>query len=139
MTERPALIQGLNAEYIPATWDGKDTSGIRCVGTTVLVLMDTCAPVNTGSITLPDDIVERFTMGSESGVLAKVSEGAFLTNEDGSPWSGERPVPGDRVYCEKYAGKQIRGADGRTYRLMDYKAIGAIYEAPAERKTTKAA
>lgn len=139
MSDKPTLIKGLNAEYTPATWNGKDTSGIRCVGTTLVVLMDECAPKTTGGIELPADMIEKFTMASESGIIVKVSDGAFLLNEDCTPWSGDRPGPGDRVFCERYAGKQIKGRDGLTYRLMDYKAIGAIYEAPEAEKASKAA
>lgn len=137
MEERPRLVSGLNAEYIPATWDGKDTSGIRCVGTTVLVLMDTCSPINTGGIHLPPEVIEKYTTGAETGVLVKCGGGSFLLNEDMTPWSGEKPEPGARVYIEKYAGKQIKGLDGKVYRLMTYNAIGAVYDIPAEKKGGK--
>lgn len=122
------LIKGLHADYIPAQWDGKDTSGVRVVGKTVLVLMDECSPTSKGGVELPEDIIEKMSMGSETGVLVAVSPGAFLLNEDMTPWIGEKPRPGDRVYIEKYAGKQIRGRDGKTYRIMDYGSIGATYE-----------
>lgn len=130
MTEslQPRLIKGLHAEYAPAKWDGRDTSGVKCVGKTVLVLMDTCADITTGGITLPPDLIEKMNLASESGVLVKAAEGAFLVNEDGTPWSGFKPEPGDRVYVEKYAGRLVKGRDGQTYRLMDYAAIGATYE-----------
>lgn len=131
----PRLIKGLHAEYIPAVWDGKDTSGIRVVGKTVLVLMDDCAPTTTGGIDLPPDIIEKMSMASESGVLVGISQGAFLLNEDMTPWLGQKPAPGDRCYVEKYAGKLVKGRDGKTYRLMDYGCIGATYEAESERKT----
>lgn len=132
MEEAPRLVKGLNAAYIPAKWDGQDTSGIRCVGTTVLVLMDECSPVSLGGIHLTEDVIDKFSASAESGVLVKVAEGAFLLNEDLTPYSGERPKPGDRVYVEKYAGKLINGIDGRTYRLMPYQSIGAVYELPVE-------
>lgn len=129
------LIKGLHADYIPAKWSGKDTSGIRVVGKTVLVLMDKCSPTSKGGIDLPEDIVEKMSMAAESGVLVAVSAGAFLLNEDMSPWTGVKPGPGDRVYIEKYAGKQVKGRDGETYRIMDYGSIGATYEAEPEQKT----
>lgn len=130
----PKLVQGLNAEYIPAKWDGTDTSGIRCVGTTILVLMDQCAEKNSGGIILPIDLVEKFTAGSERGVLVALGNGAFLLNEDMSAWSGPKPQPGDRVYIEKYSGKLIKGLDGQTYRLMSYQNVGAIYEPQPDQK-----
>lgn len=143
------LIKGIQADYIPARWSGVDTSGIRVVGKCVLILMDECSPVSSGAagmalmkesgvaaasvvpmpgVRLPDDVIERMTMGAETGVLVAVAAGAFLLNEDGTAWSGYKPRPGDRVYIEKYAGKLIRGRDGRNYRLMDYQSIGATYD-----------
>ena len=44
----PRLIKGIHAEYVPAKWAGHDTSGVRVVGKTVLVLMDECAPKTSG-------------------------------------------------------------------------------------------
>lgn len=124
---QPRLIKGLQAEYVPAKWSGQDTSGVRVVGKTVLVLMDECSDITTGGISLPQDVAERMSMAAESGVLVAVSPGAFLLNEDMTPWTGDKPKPGDRVYIEKYAGKQIKGHDGKTYRIMDYGSIGATY------------
>lgn len=122
------LVKGLQAEFVPAKWDGKDTSGVRVVGKTVLVLMDEVGEVRDSGITLPVDYRERMNAGCETGVLVAVSPGAFLLNEDMTPWTGTKPKPGDRVYIEKYAGKQIKGKDGRVYRIMDYGSIGATYE-----------
>lgn len=129
------LIKGLHAEFIPATWSGKDTSGIMVVGKTVLVLMDKCSPKTTGGIDLTDDMIEKMSAGTESGVLVACSPGAFLLNEDMTPWTGEKPKAGDRVYIEKYAGKQVKGRDGETYRIMDYGSIGATYLSDVDQKT----
>jgi len=126
---QPHLIKGIHADYIPAKWSGTDTSGIRVVGKTVLVLMDQCSPKTTGGVELPQDLIEKMSMAAESGVLVAVSHGAFLLNEDMTPWIGDKPKPGDRVYIEKYAGKLVKGRDGETYRIMDYGSIGATYEA----------
>ena len=127
---QPHLIKGIHADYIPAQWSRSDTSGIRVVGKTVLVLMDKCSPKTTGGVDLPDDLIEKMSMAAESGVLVAVSPGAFLLNEDMTPWIGEKPKPGDRVYIEKYAGKLVKGRDGETYRIMDYSCIGATYDSP---------
>ena len=124
----PRLIKGVQAEYVPAKWSGQNTSGVRVVGKTVLVLMDECSQTTTGGIALPDDLIERMSLAAESGVLVATSPGAFLLNEDMTPWTGDKPKPGDRVYIEKYAGKQVKGRDGKMYRIMDYNAIGATYE-----------
>jgi chaperonin GroES len=124
----PRLIKGIQAEYVPAKWSGQNTSGVRVVGKTVLVLMDKCSPKTTGGVDLPDDLIERMSMAAESGVLVACADGAFLLNEDMTAWSGAKPAPGDRVYVEKYAGKVVRGRDGEMYRIMDYGSIGATYE-----------
>jgi co-chaperonin GroES (HSP10) len=129
------LIKGLHADYIPAIWSGKDTSGIRVVGKTILVLMDKCSPKTKGSVDLTDDMIEKMSMAAESGVIVATSPGAFLLNEDMTPWTGEKPKAGDRVYIEKYAGKQVKGRDGETYRIMDYGSVGATYESDAEKIT----
>ncbi len=123
----PTLVRSLHAEFVPAHWDGMDTSGIRVVGKCVLVLVDECAETTSGGIMLTPDAVEKLSAGCETGRLVAVSDGAFLLNEDMTPWSGYKPRPGDRVYIEKYAGKLVRGTDGRKYRLMDYGNIGAVY------------
>lgn len=128
------LVKGLRAEYVPAQWDGKDSSGVRVVGKTVLILVDEVAEVRDSGIELPIDYRERMNASCETGVLVAVSPGAFLLNEDMTPWTGYRPKPGDRVYIEKYAGKQVKGRDGKTYRLMDYGCIGATYEPETEPK-----
>ena len=90
--------------------------------------MDEAASMTSGGVSLPETLIERQSMAAESGVLVAVAAGAFLLNEDMTPWTGEKPKPGDRVYVEKYAGKLVKGRDGKTYRLMDYGCIGATYE-----------
>lgn len=159
----PRLIKGLHAEYIPASWGGVNTSEIETLGTTVLVLTDKCSPISSGEagrkfleengdadtkvlidsgkfrgIHLPSDIVERMDAAAESGVLVDVSPGAFRLDEDGFPWRGRRPEPGDRIYIEKFAGKFVRGDDGVMYRLMDYKSVGAIFKRKADVKAVAA-
>jgi chaperonin GroES len=123
------LLKGLHAEFTPSEWDGVDTSGIRPVGPTVVVLCDVCSEISSGGAYLPIDYVRQQTLGSEQGVIVAIAKGAFVIHEDGSVWRDEKPKPGDRVYFEKYAGRLAKGQDGREYRIMDYKCIGALYEA----------
>lgn len=130
----PRLIKGLHAEYVPAKWSGRDTSAVRVTGKAVLVLPDECSQTTTGGVSLPADLIERMSIAAESGVLIAVSPGAFLLNEDMTPWTGYKPRPGDRVYFEKYAGQMIKGRDGKTYRIMDYGSIGATYEPEADQQ-----
>ncbi len=121
-------VKNLQAEFYPAAWNGVDASGIRVVGKAILVLMDECAEVTSGGIHIPSEAIEKFNAGCETGRLVATSPGAFRVYEDMTPWTGTAPKPGDRVYIEKYAGKLVKGKDGRTYRLMDYQSVGAVYD-----------
>lgn len=121
----PRLIKGNQAEYVPATWTGKNTSGIRVFGKNVLVRVDECSPTTSGEVILLDEIVERMTMASTTGVICALAPEAFRLFDDGTRWTGEAPDPGDRIWFEKYAGQLQTGRDGKTYRIMDYRAIAA--------------
>jgi co-chaperonin GroES (HSP10) len=122
------LVKGVHAEFVPAHWDGKPTHGIKVFGKAVLVLMDECSEKTSGGVLLPPDKIEALNAGAESGVLVAISPGAFLLNEDMTPWTGDKPQLGDRIYISKYSGQEIRGKDGRMYRLMDYACIGGAYD-----------
>ena len=84
---QPHLIKGVHADYIPATWSGSDTSGVRVVGKTVLVLMDECASTTSGGVALPQDLIEKMSMAAESGIIVACAPGAFLLNEDMTAWA----------------------------------------------------
>lgn len=127
-------VNGMMVEYRSEQWSGKDTSGIRVVGKCILVLTDKCVK-SAGGVAFDPQMEHRLNMSSDTGILIAVSPGAFLLNEDMTPWTGEKPKPGDSVYIEKYAGRQVTGRDGNIYRLMDYGCVGAIYEADLEQKT----
>ena len=77
----PRLIKGIHAEYVPAQWAGRDTSGVRVVGKTVLVLMDQCAPKTAGDIVLPEDVIERMSMAADSGAAMGPARPAARRNE----------------------------------------------------------
>ena len=121
-------INGINVEYRSEQWDGIDKSGIRVVGKCILVLTDKCVK-SAGGVSFDPQKEEQLNAASDTGILVAVAPGAFLLNEDMTPWAGEKPKPGDLVFIEKYAGRQVTGRDGRVYRLMDYGAVGATYEA----------
>ena len=121
----PKLIKGMQADYVPAPWTGTNTSGLRLFGKNVLVMMDVCSPRTMGLVELPEEIVERMNEASESGCIAAIGPAAFRLFDDNTPWQGEKPAIGDRVYVEKYAGIKALGADGQMYRIMDYRAVAA--------------
>lgn len=126
----PRLIKGLQAEYIPATWPGENTSGLRVFGNNVLVRMDECSSETTGGVMLLPEMVDRMNEASESGCIYAVGPGAFTIFDDGRRWDGDRPEVGERVYVEKYAGIKAMGADGALYRVMSDRCIGAGMIAP---------
>ena len=102
-------------------------SGYEPLDDKVLVLIDTHAEVTSGGISIPAEIVQRQTMAAEHGVVVAIGPAAFRWNDDGTrAWDGRRPEPGDRVYIERYSGQLLNGRDGRRYRLMSQKCIGAI-------------
>ena len=127
-------INGINVEYRSEEWDGTDKSGIRVVGKCILVLTDKCVK-SAGGVSFDPQKEEQLNAASDTGILVAVAPGAFLLNEDMTPWAGEKPKPGDLVFIEKYAGRQVTGRDGRVYRLMDYGAVGATYEAELKTAT----
>lgn len=126
MALNPKVLSIRRAEYIPAPWFGKNTSGCIPVGDRVLILPDIAAS-QSGSTILPDDVVERAQLSSSSGVIVELGDDAFAWNSDRTrPFSGYRPKPGDRVHYERYAGKIILGEDGQEYRIVDDKSVGAV-------------
>jgi len=93
----------------------------------VLVRADIAMSATTGGIAIPEQMQERAQLAGSTGVLIEVGEDAFSWNFDRSrPWQGYKPVAGDRVYFDRYAGKIILGKDGVEYRIMDDKCIGGI-------------
>jgi co-chaperonin GroES (HSP10) len=131
MALNPKVLAVRRAEFIPAPFFGKNESGCKPIGDRVLIRPDIAA-AKSGSIELPQDVVERAQLASSSGVIVECGEGAFSWNSDRTrPFDGEKPKTGDRVYFDRYAGKVILGDDGAEYRLMDDVAIGGVH------KTTK--
>jgi len=123
------LLRTSVGTYKAAEWSGENTSGCWPIGDSVLVLPDEAA-TKIGGIHLADDSVEKMTMAAESGVIVALGDGAFEWTADRMRrWSGYRPQVGDRVRIERYAGGLQVGNDGRTYRLMTDKCIGAIESA----------
>ncbi len=135
MSESPVpaaqTFQGLQAEFEKAVYTGKNPSGVRVLGKNVLVLMDEVAAQSSGGIYLPPERIMQMNMASESGVLVELGVEAFSYFDDGTKWTDYKPQPGDRVFVERYAGRELRGRDGRLYRLMSYTCGGGT-ELPEE-------
>lgn len=152
------LIKNSQAEFERATYSGANESGVRPIGTSVLILMDQVATTTSGEagakllaeagvaapaagsvigIGLEPGMIEKMNAASESGVIAAVGSAAFRYYDDGSPWTDYKPKPGDRVFSERYAGRELRGSDGQTYRMMTYTCIAGIEDVPEHAITEK--
>ena len=115
------------AQYVPAEWSGKNESGIYPIGDRVLVLPDKAIEETSGGILMTDQKRDTDGMAAETGVLVALGEAAWKWNSDRTrPFDGTRPEVGARVWFERYAGSIQYGMDGRAYRLMDDKCIGAV-------------
>lgn len=121
------LLKTTQAEYVEGSFDGVNRSGYRPVGERILVLPDEAASQTSGKIHIPDELKERQSYAAETGIIIELGDTAFLWNSDRSrKFEGVRPKAGDRVFFDRYSGGILKGKDGRIYRFMDDKAIGAI-------------
>jgi co-chaperonin GroES (HSP10) len=108
-------------------WTGKNESGASPIGDYVLVMPDLAADKSSGGVFIDPVTVDRHTLASETGIIVALGDQAFAWNADRSRrWEGEKPEPGQRVYYTRYAGQVVHGDDGRTYRCMEDKCIGAV-------------
>lgn len=118
-------------EYIMGEWDGENRSGFQPLDDKVLVLMDEHSD-RVGSIQVTDEMRERHNLAGETGLVVAIGPAAFVWDDEGvRAWTGRKPHPGDRVYCERYAGQLLQGADSRQYRLMSQRCIGAVAIPPS--------
>jgi len=118
MSITPKLIKTDLAEYEPAQWTGRNTSGIEPIAAdsgTVLVLLDKVVEKSRGGIMLPQNLTERQGLAAESGVLVA-----------SDPKSDLAPYVGRRVYFERYAGATVIGADDQRYRLMSAASVAGV-------------
>lgn len=122
-TVAPNLIKGMRADFVPAEYPGRNTSGFVVYGKNVLVRMDECSPTTAGGILLPEEQVEKMSAGAETGCIYALGPEAFRLFDDGTVWSGPKPKVGDRIYVEKWSGMLARGRDNAVYRMMDYRCV----------------
>jgi chaperonin GroES len=121
------LLKTTQAEYVEGQYSGKNESGYRPVGERILVLPDTGAERSSGGVFIPETVTEQQSYAAETGIIIEIGDGAFTWNADRTrPFAGTKPKPGDRVFFDRYSGGVMKGKDGRLYRTMDDKAIGAV-------------
>lgn len=123
---QPRLIKTQIAEYVEIVWDGINRSGWEPTNDKVLVLPDQVAQSTSGGVMLAEETRDRHELAAQSGVIVALGTAAFAWDAEHHRWEGDKPKPGDRIAMERYAGQLLRGDDGMTYRLMDYKCIGAM-------------
>lgn len=127
-TTKEATIKGLQADYVPTYWTGRNESGLRVHSKNILVHVDAAAATTAGGVMITEERLENMTNASETGCLVDMGPDAFRYHDDGTPWRGLTPKIGERVYFERYAGVLMRGVDGQVYRAMDFRTISATLD-----------
>lgn len=103
-----------------------NTSGFEPLDLRVLVLPDPVEVKTAGGIIIPDATGEREKYAMMFGTLVAVGENAW-EEAAGRSASFVKPVPGARVVYAKYGGIEIKGRDGKQYRLMnDEDVVGRV-------------
>ena len=82
--------------------------------------------VTAGGIHLPEASAAKDDFAHEKGRIVAVSPLAFTYSD--WPDDGCKPRIGDVVHFGRYAGALVEGADGKEYRLMSDRDIGAILQ-----------
>lgn len=126
MDARPKLVKTDLAEYVRSE-ESQNNSGYHPIGDRILIKVDESAMMTSGGVHLPDEIVYKQSMAAETGVIVAIGDAAFHWTFDRTrEWHGRKPQVGERVYVERYAGRLLKGNDGRMYRVMDDKCVAAI-------------
>lgn len=99
-----------------------NTSGMQPVEYKILIAPEAIEEVSAGGIVLAGKTTEREAMAQVKGTLVAIGGNAF---ED---WKGDIPQVGDKVWFAKYAGFNVKGSDGKDYRLCNDKDLAAIVE-----------
>lgn len=121
------LLTGEHKEFAMSSWDGINRSGWAPLDDKVLVLMDEHVAMTSGGIAIPGTAQERMSLAGETGLVIAMGPVAFYWNDEMTRrWEGKKPEPGERVYIERYAGQLIQGMDGRAYRLLSQRCVGAL-------------
>lgn len=79
-----------------------------------------------GSVFIPDEAREMRELGMQVGRIVSVSPIAF--NYDHWPQGEEPPKAGALVWFARYAGGEFEGLDGKRYRIVKDKDIGAVID-----------
>lgn len=99
-------------------------AGIRPVGYNVLIAVKTAEEVTKGGIILPEDHIDKKEGDAEYGRIISISDMAFT----GGDWAllEEKPKCDDVVFFQRYQGREVKGDDGKAYRLIPDEAIYGV-------------
>lgn len=103
-------------------------AGLQPVEFNVLIAPEVIEEKTKGGIILTDAVKETDRNAATRGRLIAVSPCAFDYAE--WPEGTRKPQPGDEVWYGKYAGTLIQGRDGKDYRILKDRDIGAIVQQP---------
>jgi len=103
--------------------------GIECIEYKVLIEPIKVDEKTKGGIILPDQTIETDQHASMEGTIRCLSPFAFSYEE--WPQGARKPRVGDHVIFSRYSGINLKGNDGRDYRLMNDKDIVAVRRAKA--------
>lgn len=93
-------------------------SGIVPVDVKVLVYPDPVEEKTAGGIIRPDALRDKEKYASTKGTLVAVGPNAF------AEWGSDNVLQaGDRIVTAQYAGVNVKGDDGREYRLCNDEEI----------------
>lgn len=81
-----------------------------------------------GSIFIPDEAKETLDLAMQVGRI--ISQSPLAYSYDKWPDDDLKPKPGQLVWYARYGGKEFEGADGKMYRILKDKDIGAVIEEP---------
>ena len=127
---QPKLLQMEHALYLVEEWNGENDSGLIPWGDLILVRSDECAPYTAGGMLHTDEVRERMTMATQTGIIVAMGTEAFAFTLGGKRMGDDVPRPkiGDRIWHPKYAGDLYQGFDKKAYRMMRYTVVGGIFD-----------
>jgi chaperonin GroES len=104
---------------------GECNPGIQPVEYNVVVA-PAVMPEKIGSLHVPDEYRDNQALAMQVGRIVSMSPLAF----DYAKWpdGSTKPSVGQIAWFARYAGKEFEGIDGKTYRILKDKDIGAVIE-----------
>jgi chaperonin GroES len=103
----------------------RNDSGIRPLQCKVVLSIKEAEEKTQGGVYLPDSTKDREKYASEQGTVIAIGPGAFKDPEFGDV----APEVGDMVGIARYGGTNVKGRDGKEYRIVHDIDITGIIDA----------